>query len=152
MGKSTNNNSGPQLQLRTKGHTQNLDRSRGRGGDVPIRAKFSAAVWKNAGFPSSPQGLRPLPGSQKPLLGSHTPQTKGNLLLPQSGDCLSTQVLFLIVSIYWAHIRDCLGNRMLYFFTSLQLKEYQREKIGRGSSGGQISNSVPAENCSRSHC
>lgn len=25
MGKSTNNNSGPQRQLRTKGHTQNLD-------------------------------------------------------------------------------------------------------------------------------
>lgn len=83
-------------------------------------------------FPSSPEGLRPLAGSQKPLQSSHAPQTKRNLL-PQSGSCLSPRALFPVLSFDRAHIRGCLGNRMLCFSAFLQLKEHQREKVVEGA-------------------
>ena len=84
-------------------------------------------------FPSSPEALRPLARSQKPLHGSHVPQTKRNLL-PQSGSCLSSRVLSPVLSFDGAHIRrDFLGNRMLCFSAFLQLKAYQRQKVVEGA-------------------
>lgn len=66
--------------------------------------------------------------------GSHTPvpQTKNKLLL-QSEDWLSPRVLFLIYFICTVHIGHCLSNRVLYFSTSLQLKEYQGKESGEGA-------------------
>lgn len=90
------------------------------GPDCSNWVQISCCSMKNVGFLLSSQGLRPLPGSQKSLLGSHTPvaSSQQQATSPERGVSQSQGTFPNGLHLYNTHRRPFGQQGVVFFYFS----------------------------------